>query len=58
MTTTTTMTSNYTSNSNGGNIMPADMFLTRALEKILSDKEIKKQSSSQLKKYCDSLLSK
>ena len=55
---TTTMTSNYTSNSNGGNIMPADMFLTRALEKILSDKEIKKQSSSQLKKYCDSLLSK
>jgi hypothetical protein len=39
-----------------GNIRAADMFLTRALEKILSDKEIKKQASAQLKKYCDSLL--
>ena len=49
------MTSNSTTNY--GNIMPADMFLTRALEKMLSDKEMKKQSSSQLKKHCDSLLS-
>ena len=40
------------------NIRSADMFLTRGLEKILSDKELKKQSSSQLKKQCDSLLSK
>lgn len=37
--------------------MPADMFLTRALEKMLADKEMKKQSSTQLKKHCDSLLS-
>jgi len=40
------------------NIRSADMFLTRGLEKILSDKELKKQSSSQLKKTCDTLLSK
>lgn len=29
-----------------------DMFLTRALEKILADKEIKKTYHSQLKKAC------
>lgn len=29
------------------------MFLTRALEKILSDKEIKKAHHSQLKKACE-----
>jgi brefeldin A-inhibited guanine nucleotide-exchange protein len=32
---------------------PHDMFLTRALEKILSDKEIKKSYHSQLKKACE-----
>ena len=30
----------------------ADMFVSRALEKILSDKEIKKPAYSQLKKTC------
>ena len=30
-----------------------DMFLTRALEKILADKEIKKAYHSQLKKACE-----
>ena len=30
-----------------------EMFLTRALEKILADKEIKKASHSQLKKACE-----
>jgi|LakMenEpi03Aug12_release.lakeMendotaPanAssembly.Ray.scaffolds.fasta_scaffold3733597_1 hypothetical protein len=44
--------------SSNNNIRSADMFLTRGLEKILSDKELKKQSSSQLKKHCDTLLSK
>ncbi|XP_021363168.1 brefeldin A-inhibited guanine nucleotide-exchange protein 1-like isoform X2 [Mizuhopecten yessoensis] len=32
---------------------PQDMFLTRALEKILSDKEIKKAHHSQLKRACE-----
>lgn len=32
---------------------PNEMFLTRALEKILSDKEIKKAHHSQLKKACE-----
>ena len=54
------MTTIYMNQSNAsavsGNIRAADMFLTRALEKILSDKEVKKQASAQLKKYCDSLL--
>jgi brefeldin A-inhibited guanine nucleotide-exchange protein len=30
-----------------------EMFLTRALEKILSDREIKKAYHSQLKKACE-----
>ncbi len=30
-----------------------EMFLTRALEKILADKEIKKAHHSQLKKACE-----
>lgn len=37
---------------------PHDMFLTRALEKILSDKEIKKSYHSQLKKACEVALGK
>ena len=32
------------------------MFLTRALEKIVSDKEIKKAYHSQLKKACEGAL--
>lgn len=35
-----------------------DMFLTRALEKILTDKEIKKAHHSQLKKACEVALGK
>lgn len=31
----------------------ADMFLVRGLEKIISDKECKKSSNSQLKKACE-----
>jgi brefeldin A-inhibited guanine nucleotide-exchange protein len=31
----------------------ADMFLTRALEKILADKELKKSTGTQLKKQCE-----
>lgn len=34
------------------------MFLSRALEKILADKEIKKTSHSQLKKACEVALGK
>ena len=34
------------------------MFLTRAIEKILSDKEIKKAHHSQLKKACEVALGK
>lgn len=34
------------------------MFLTRALEKILSDKEIKKAHHSQLKRACEVALGK
>lgn len=41
---------------NGG-IRPADMFLTRALEKMLADKEIKKSQNSQLKKQFELALS-
>lgn len=37
---------------------PNEMFLTRALEKILSDKEIKKAHHSQLKKACEVALGK
>lgn len=35
-----------------------EMFLTRALEKILVDKEIKKSYHSQLKKACEVALGK
>ena len=43
--------------SNGGsNIRSADMFLTRALEKLLTDKEIKKSNNAQLKKQIETLL--
>jgi hypothetical protein len=34
----------------------ADMFLMRALEKILADKELKRSQHSQLKKACESAL--
>ncbi len=40
------------------NIRSADVFLTRALEKLLADKEIKKSSNSQLKKQAEALLGK
>jgi brefeldin A-inhibited guanine nucleotide-exchange protein len=40
----------------GGGVRPADMFLTRALEKMLSDKEMKKSQSAQLKKQCETTL--
>ena len=36
----------------------ADMFLVRALEKIISDKEVKKSQNSQLKKACEIALGK
>lgn len=35
-----------------------EMFITRALEKILADKEIKKTYHVQLKKACEGALSK
>ena len=35
-----------------------EMFLTRALEKILADKEIKKAYHSQLKRACEVALGK
>lgn len=40
----------------GGGIRSASMFLTRALEKILADKEMKKSHSAQLKKQCETAL--
>ena len=40
------------------NIRPADMFLTRALEKMLADKEMRKSANSQLKKQCEVALSR
>lgn len=39
-------------------IRSADMFLTRALEKMLSEKEMKKSQSAQLKKQCEMILGK
>ena len=36
----------------------ADMFLIRALEKIIGDKEVKKSQNSQLKKACEIALGK
>jgi brefeldin A-inhibited guanine nucleotide-exchange protein len=38
---------------NNSGTRTANMFLTRALEKILSDKELKKSTSGQLKKQCE-----
>jgi hypothetical protein len=35
-----------------------EMFLTRALEKILSDKDVKKSQYSQLRKACETALGK
>jgi hypothetical protein len=37
---------------------PADMFIVKALEKILSDRDIKKSYNSQLKKACEDAMSK
>lgn len=39
-------------------VKSADMFLLRALEKILIDKEVKKSQNSQLKKACEVALGK
>jgi hypothetical protein len=47
----------YFTNS-GDNIRSADMFLTRGLEKLLAEKEIKKSNNAQLKKQIESLLGK
>ncbi len=41
---------------NTSGIRSADMFLTRALEKMLSEKEMKKSQSAQLKKQCEMVL--
>lgn len=35
-----------------------EMFIVRALEKILGDKDIKRSQHSQLKKACDTALGK
>lgn len=35
----------------------ANVFLIRALEKIIGDKEMKKSSNNQLRKQCESALS-
>lgn len=37
---------------------PADMFIIKALEKILGDRDIKKSYNSQLKKACEDAMSK
>ena len=39
-----------------GSTRPADTFLVRALEKIISDKEVKRSNNAQLKKQCESML--
>jgi brefeldin A-inhibited guanine nucleotide-exchange protein len=39
--------------SSSTNIRSADMFLTRGLQKILTEKEIKKSVNAQLKKQCE-----
>ena len=39
-------------------VKSADMFLVRALEKIISEKEVKKSQNSQLKKACEIALGK
>lgn len=36
----------------------AEMFIVKALEKILSDREIKKSYNSKIKKCCEEALSK
>lgn len=38
------------------NLKTKEMFILRALEKILNDKEIKRSYHSQLKKACESAL--
>ena len=42
---------------NANGIRSADVFLIRALEKIIGDKEMKKSQNSQLKKQCEQALS-
>lgn len=46
------ISSSNTSNSN----KTKEMFIVRALEKILADKDIKRSHHSQLKKACDTAL--
>lgn len=38
-------------------IRSADVFLTRAIEKILGDKEVKRDQNAQLKEQLESILS-
>lgn len=38
--------------------LKAEMFIIKALEKILSDREIKKSFNSKIKKCCEETLSK
>ena len=38
--------------------LKAEMFIIKALEKILSDREIKKSYNSKIKKCCEETLSK
>lgn len=64
-TTTTTSSSSTTpvatpttpsSSSGGTNSKTKEMFIVRALEKILGDKDIKRSHHSQLKRACDAAL--
>jgi brefeldin A-inhibited guanine nucleotide-exchange protein len=55
------MNSNQNTNANNQSnqnnlVRSADMFLTRALEKMLADKEMKKSTSAHLKKQCETFL--
>ena len=45
-------------NNSASQIRSADMFLTRALEKMLADKELKRSANAQLKKQTETLLGK
>ena len=51
------LTMSYANNS-ASQIRSADMFLTRALEKMLADKELKRSANAQLKKQTETLLGK
>lgn len=46
----------FANNSNGTH--SANVFLIRALEKIIGDKEMKKTHNNQLRKQCETALSK